>query len=444
MPDENEEDTLNGSQGNDTTIGGNPNETVETSTELASDFISDDDFLKLSPEQYNARMSGANGGDPNASQTPASNEQEQTPNAADNVQQAGSEAQAENTNNQTKAASEAAINGSEQKPVEQNTQQSTGSTKKPEDKPKEDGTPKQETAGSLPAGVTQEVANEFYRKLTGPIKADGREITVRSADDAIRLIQMGYNYSRRMEELKPIKAMAQMLSNNGLQDTEKLNFLIDLSKGKKEAIQKLLADHKIDALDLDPSKAQEYKPADYKPNEKDQAFREAVEATMSAEGGRDLIVDINKDWDIESKSALRHQPMIFQNLLAQKQSGVYGKIKAELEYQRSLGYLVGVPFLQAYHQVGTAMEKAGVFNPPQPKNEVHSMAPVNQGNVNQGKQPAPIDTGTRKATAPKNPPAPNLSSIQNPRVISNRPSDPIPTDYAGLSDAEFRKLPPPR
>jgi hypothetical protein len=164
---------------------------------------------------------------------------------------------------------------------------------------------------------------------------------------------------------------------------------------------------------------------------------------MAAEGGRDLITDINASWDQESKAALREQPLIFQNLLAQMQSGVYGQIKKELEYQQSLGYLTGVPFLQAYHQVGTAMQNAGVFNAPPAKAEVQSLAPVSKVPVNQGQQPAPIDTGTRKATAPKNPPAPNISSIAQPRVISNRPSDPIPTDYAGMSDADFKKLRPP-
>lgn len=439
MADENEdtievgEDTVVAQD--QTTVSGGEDPGTQTPEE---GFISDADFLKLSPEEFNARMAGtqpaatteeANAG---KAQAPEPKQENPVPDQTGGVQPTGQQAPAAKPAEPAKQVGTAG-----EKPVD--AQQPGGTTKKDEPKPAAPAT----ANNVLPAGVTQDAANEFYNKLTGVIKADGREIRVRSADDAVRLIQMGYNYSRRMEELKPVKAMAQMLENHGLRDPEKLNFAIELMQGKREAIQKLLADHKIDALDLDPSKSVGYKPNNYQAHPKDVAFKEAIDATLVAEGGRELITDINASWDNESKAALREQPLIFQNLLAQMQSGVYGQIKKELEYQQSLGYLVGVPFLQAYHQVGTAMQQAGVFNAPTAKTEVQSLAPVAQVPVNQGQQPAPIDTGTRKATAPKNPPAPNVSSIAQPRVISNRPSDPIPNDYAGMSDAEFKKLRPP-
>jgi len=442
MPGENEnenedEDTLQaGATGEDTVAADAGTNDAGGTPASEAGFISDEDFLKLSPEEFNVRMAGIQAGEnqggsgAEGDQSQAADEQQQNPDpgatapASGGVQPTGVQAPAAGANDSQKAPDPAAAKPAAQQPA-------PGATKKPEE-PAKPAAPV--AAGGLPAGVTQDVANEFYTKLTGPIKADGREIKIRSADDAVRLIQMGYNYSRRMEELKPIKAMAQMLQTNGLQDPEKLNFAIEVMNGKPEAIQKLLADHKIDALDLDPTKSASYKPANYQAHPKDLAFREAIDATMAVEGGRDLITDINAQWDTESKAALREQPLIFQNLLAQKQSGVYEQIKKEMEYQQSLGYLSGIPFLQAYHQVGTAMQAAGVFNPPKAE-QVQSLAPV--------QQPAPIDTGTRKATAAKTVPTPNVSSISQPRVISNRPSDPIPTDYAGLSDADFKKLRPP-
>lgn len=439
MPDTDEDTIQGGEEGQDTVVA-NENETVSGGGDEDPGFISDADFLKLSPEEFNAKMAGTqpveNPGGPDAD-AGKSQEQQPDPNAqgaaAGGVQPTGGQAPAASSTQPAKA-----VDPGTTKPAAEAVQ--PGATKKPDDPTKPAVQP---ATGALPPGVTQDLVNDFYTKLTGPIKADGREIKVRSADDAVRLIQMGYNYSRRMEELKPMKAMVQMLENNGLKDPDKLNFVIDIMKGKPEAIQKLLSDHKIDALDLDPTKAENYKPNNYQAHPKDVAFREAIDATISAEGGRDLITDINASWDTESKAALREQPLIFQNLLAQKQSGVYEQIKKELEYQVSLGYLVGVPFLQAYHQVGTAMQKQGVFNAPPATTQVHSMAAVSQVPVNQGQQPAPIDTGTRKATASKNPPTPNVSSIAQPRVISNRVGDPIPKDYSGLSDEDFKKLRPP-
>lgn len=442
MPGENEdEDTLAG--GEDTVAGGAENTNQDSvAGNQESGFISDEDFLKLSPEEFNARMAGTqvnNQGGSDADNAGAIEGEQAAADSASGVQPTGEQAPAAGQGIQTQTPAQA------EPPKGGQTQQPQGQQPAPTTKKTEEPAKKQETpASTLPAGVTQEQVNDFFKKLTGPIKADGREITVRSADDAVRLIQMGYNYSRRMEELKPIKALSAMLEANGLRDEGKLNFLIDLSKGKPEAIQKLLADHKIDALDLDPTKANTYTPQNHAVNPKDLAFREAIDATMAAEGGRELITDINASWDIESKSALREQPLIFQNLLAQMQSGVYVKIKTEMDYQKSLGYLTGVPFLQAYHQVGTAMQNAGVFNTPTPTTQVQATDP-GAGSVNQ-QQPAPIATGTRKAPAQTKTaqPAPNVSSVAQPRVISNRPSDPIPQDYAGMSDAEFRKLPPPR
>jgi hypothetical protein len=304
---------------------------------------------------------------------------------------------------------------------------------KPEPKPEEK--PKAEPAkpGEDPA-VVQAAAVDFFKKVTAPFKADGKDIQVRSPEDAIRLMQMGVNYGRRMHEMKPMRAQADMLKSVGLDDPIKLNHMIDVMKGKPEAIQKLLKEVKIDPIDIDVTKTTDYKPTNHAVDPKTSAFREAIEATLAQDGGSELIRDINTTWDDQSKEALKDQPVIFQNLLDQRRSGIYEKVKTELNYQRTLGYLVGVPFVQAYHQVATAMQKAGVFD---------QVAPTKQ---NQVQSQQPLDTGTRKAVT-QNPgtPAPNLSSTQQPRAVpspgggQSKPEQ----DYWAMSDEEFLKLKPP-
>ena len=421
----------------------------EVSTETVVDVraLNDEDFLKMSPEEYAAYVAGlapavegTNQGDENAS-TVSVDDGKAVVGSDDSASQ---DSQAEQTVSDSLSGSDSsqvsAVStqlSSSKVGIQPTSGQTPAKTAPDQAKPNApaDGKPKADGV-QLPVGVSQESLVDFYSKITGPIKADGKDINVRTPEDAIRLIQMGFNYSRRMQELKPVRAMSQMLESNGLNDPEKLNFLIDLSKGKKEAIQKLLADHKIDPIDLDANAPAAYKPAQYQEDPKQTAFREAVESTAQAEGGNALLVDINKSWDSESKAALREQPLIFQNLLDQKQSGVYDKIQKELEYQRSLGYLAGIPFIQAYHQVGVAMQNAGVFNTPQ-VNQVQSSAPANQ---------APIDTGTRKATTPKNVvPAPQkLSSISQPRMMTNAGNPANKQTNVAMSDADFMKLPPPR
>ena len=67
---------------------------------------------------------------------------------------------------------------------------------------------------------------EGYEKLMAPFKANGKMITPRSPEEAISLMQMGANYTRKMQELQPYRKVMLMLQNNGLMDEEKLSFLI--------------------------------------------------------------------------------------------------------------------------------------------------------------------------------------------------------------------------
>jgi hypothetical protein len=283
--------------------------------------------------------------------------------------------------------------------------------------------------------AVQAAAMDFYTKVTASFKADGKDLQIRSPEDAVRLMQMGVNYSRRMQEMKPLRAQNEMLKAVGLDDPAKLNHMIEVMQGKPDAIQKLLKDKKIDPIDIDTTKEVAYQPANHAIDPKTLAFREAIESTLAAEGGKELIADINSSWDDTSKEALRDQPAIFQNLLDQKKSGVYVRIKKELDYQRTMGFLTDVPFVQAYHQVGDAMQKAGVFGPnltPKPK----------QTQVQSNGDMAPIDTGTRKAAQPA--PAPNLSSTQQPRAVPSKDgSQPSQPDYWAMSDEDFLKLKPP-
>lgn len=278
-----------------------------------------------------------------------------------------------------------------------------------------------------PAGLDPKVATDFMTEIMKPFKADGQEFQAKTSAEVIRLMQFGVNYSRRMKEMKPLRAQDAMLKQHGLDDPAKLSELIEISKGNPAAIQKLLKEQKIDPLDIDTSKESTFKAVDHQVNPKDLAFKEAIDSTLLAPGGRELIADMNKDWDAESKEALHNNPEIFDNLLAQQAGKVYSQIKTEVARQRTLGFLTNIPFLQAYNQVGDAMQKVGVFTPKQ----VHS----GEADI------APIDTGTRKAAQPKTVlPNPNLSSTPPraaPTPVAVSQDEP---DYSALSDEEFNKL----
>lgn len=399
---------------------------------LDLDTLSDEEFLKLDPSTLQAFVppegeSNDTNADADQSDAAADLSGSEAEDQGDGSEQPGEPAKAAELEVQpfTPAQGKAPEQPAAPKPAEKTA---AGAETKPEE-------PKPGEKKAEDTVAVQKAAMDFYTKVTASFKADGKDLQIRSPEDAVRLMQMGVNYSRRMQEMKPLRAQNEMLKAVGLDDPAKLNHMIEVMQGKPDAIQKLLKDKKIDPIDIDTTKEVAYKPANHAIDPKTLAFREAIETTLTQEGGADLIKDINSSWDDQSKEALRDQPAIFQNLLDQKKSGVYVRIKKELDYQRTMGFLTDVPFVQAYHQVGDAMQKAGVFGPnltPKPK----------QTQVQSNGGMAPIDTGTRKAAQVA--PAPNLSSTQQPRAVPSKDgSQPSQPDYWAMSDEDFLKLKPP-
>lgn len=399
---------------------------------LDLDTLSDEEFLKLDPSTLQAFVppegeSNDTNADANKPDAAADLSGSEAEDQGDGSEQPGEPAKVAEPEVQpfTPAQDKAPEQPAAPKPAEK---PAAGAETKPEE-PKPGDKKAEDTV------AVQKAAMDFYTKVTASFKADGKDLQIRSPEDAVRLMQMGVNYSRRMQEMKPLRAQNEMLKAVGLDDPSKLNHMIEVMQGKPDAIQKLLKDKKIDPIDIDTTKEVAYQPANHAIDPKTLAFREAIETTLTQEGGADLIKDINSSWDDQSKEALRDQPAIFQNLLDQKKSGVYVRIKKELDYQRTMGFLTDVPFVQAYHQVGDAMQKAGVFGPnltPKPK----------QTQVQSNGGMAPIDTGTRKAAQVA--PAPNLSSTQQPRAVPSKDgSQPSQPDYWAMSDEDFLKLKPP-
>lgn len=435
-----------------------------TTPQSKADFdkLSDEEFLKLSEEDYVGNVPAgqatfSTSEDPNAStQTPESNDGSEPPADDDQSDESNTDPNSSTPPEEgEEAGSKDPLQG-EGKPV--TGEETPEGDKQPDANAGEEGktpvqtpdvkqgkndTPAKAGYYKLPDGMdTAQVDNAigFFKAVTTPFKADGKDFSVRSPEDAIRLMQQGVNYSRRMQELKPMKALNRMLQDQNLNDPEKLNFLIDVSKGDKAAITKLLKDHKIDPMDLDLEKETGYQARDYRGNPQDNEFRDALDNALTTPEGQALVSHIHKDWDSKSKARLREDPSILGTLQEFKASGVYDMVVNELAYQRSLGYLVGVPFLQAFDQVGEAMKNAGVFSSQtKPTPSANPMAPLNSGQP-QGQQP--VASGARKLPGQKKPEAnPHLSSTPPSKQVS-RPTSTTP-DFDKLSDEEFLKMAPP-
>ena len=192
----------------------------------------------------------------------------------------------------------------------------------------------------------------FYDAMMSPMKANGKEFRARNPQEAIRLMQMGANYTHKMQTLAPYRKKIQMLQNAGLLEDEKLNYLIDIAKGNPQAITKLIKDSKIDPLDLNVSDEPNYVPGNHTVSDNEVQVQAIVDDLKSTPDGQETL-KLVQGWDQASLNTIWQTPSIMSTLHEQRQNGVYKLITDEMEHQRLLGNIPeNTSFLDAYKAVG--------------------------------------------------------------------------------------------
>lgn len=285
--------------------------------------------------------------------------------------------------------------------------------------------PAQPTEKSFGEMTVEEKAAAFDR-MTAPFKANGKMIETKSVEEEIKLKQMGANFTQKMQVLQPQLRIIKMLENNNLLDESKLSHLIDLSLKKPQAIQKLLVDAEFDPLSVDTDQAASYTPGNHQVSDQEMAFQSALDNIETTDTGPDLIIDIARQYDQESKQALYQNPEMLASLNQQRGNGIYAKIDSEVQRLRALGQIgAHVPYLQAYFAVGDMLHNQGKL--------------VDQAQVNQSVEQVPVETRTA---------VPTQSAVQNDRAKAAAPTRtavPTPTvdrnspSILDIPDAEFLK-----
>ncbi len=225
--------------------------------------------------------------------------------------------------------------------------------------------PTDPAAAAKAAPVSAELPNyeDLYKQIMAPFKANGREFAPTSPEEAVRLMQMGANYTKKMQALKPSLKLLRMLENNDLLQEDEVAHLIDLKKGDPKAIQKLLHDKKVDPLEVDASATPDYTPGNHSISDADMAFHDALDTVTQTPTGKETIKVINEDWDQVSKKAIFQEPHLLQIIDVQRSNGIYAKITAEIDRRRILGDLANVPFIHAYKTVGDELHSQGRLLP---------------------------------------------------------------------------------
>ena len=278
----------------------------------------------------------------------------------------------------------------------------------------------------------EEVKVDFeaeYKKLLAPFKANGKEIAVDNLDDARALMQMGANYNKKMAAMKPSLKILKTLENNGLLDEAKIGFLIDLAKKDPGAINKLVKDSGIDPMDLDADKASAYKQTAYAVDDREIELDTVLDELQSSPTYTRTLDVVSNKWDVASKQIVSQKPELLKLLDDHMARGIYEVISTEVERGRMLGRLNGLSDIEAYRQVGDAINARGGFN---------HLAPADV-------QPKPVEkvvvTPKPKVDDDKLKDKRRAASSTQPAVSSGIPKDFNPLD---MSDEEFSKLATPK
>ena len=265
-----------------------------------------------------------------------------------------------------------------------------------------------------------------YKRLLAPFKANGREISVKSVDDAVTLMQMGANYNKKMAALKPSLKLMKLLENNGLLSEEKISYLIDIEKKNPNAIQKLVKDSGIDPMDFDAEKAGEYKPKIHTVDDREIDLDTVLDEIQDTPTYNQTLQIVSKSWDGASKQVVANTPQLLKVINDHVANGIYNIISEEVERERVFGRLNGLSDIEAYRQVGDAIQARGGFNHLGNAQAKTSQAPVVV-------QPKPKKADDDKLNEKRR--AASSTKPANTSQASNDDFNPL-----SLSDEEFAKF----
>jgi len=261
-----------------------------------------------------------------------------------------------------------------------------------------------------------------YKKVSEPFKANGVDMQVKNPEDIIRLMQMGANYQKKMAQLKPNLKIIKMLDNNELLDEAKLHNLIDLSKKDPKAITKLIQESSIDPLDIDKDVPTDYQPTDYSITDKEYHLDQVLDDIKGTDTFDKTINVLTKEWDTKSKSTVSDNPEIIGVINTHMGNGVFDKVNAILQQEKTLGKLAGVPDVDAYRQIAEYLHKNGDLRT---ENNTVQETPKVSSKTEETKQASADRDKKRKAVAP-------VKQTTTKKATTDE-------DFLGLSDEDFMK-----
>ena len=248
---------------------------------------------------------------------------------------------------------------------DENQEQETEDEEDTDEQEEDDSTDESAPLEAEEANAALVVANARIKQLEGfdmllkPFKAHGKNMQVNTPEEALRLMQMGVDYTANSQRLAPSLKIVKALEKNDLLDMDKINTLIAVSKHDPKAIGKIISDAKIDTDDLVSDG--DYVAPDNSVGDEALVLDEVlgrIENTASFATTSELI----SGWDDASKQVIVKNPQYLETINTHIETGITQQIQDEIDRQQVFGGLKGLSNLEAYNQVGAELLKAGAFS----------------------------------------------------------------------------------
>lgn len=345
-----------------------------------------DSFGGMDDDAFEAAL--ANGGPESIEETPSaslSGSEDDNSQELDETHEDGVESSTE--------ASEEATDGTDEPEENANEEEESLDDDQESDEPKETSTEAQ------------------LAELFKPFKAGKREQSVTSVEEARRLMEMGSQFAQKMAGFKPHRKRIKVLEDNKIDDAT-LNHLIDLSKGDKGAIAKLLQDHSIDTMDLDSQEDSDYTPSNYSVSDAQVEMDDVISRIQDTPSFSSTSDIVTNRWDEASKNVIFENPNLLEMLNTQVSDGTYERVMTEVERLKMFGGLQGLSDIQAYDMVGKQIATQQVQ---QPTATVKTKPEPKATNTDRKRRASPSKKAPKKTAQPE-------------------------YNYGGMSDSDFEKL----
>ena len=180
------------------------------------------------------------------------------------------------------------------------------------------------------------------------IPVNGMEVNVTVAE-LEEGFKKGMNYTQKMQELAPMRKTVGMIKENDI-STQDLDLLIEVKKGNKEAIAKLIADSNVDPLDIETENAKEYVPQNHEVEVEDfqmQEVKDVINADTEFVDATKSALNVIPD---DLYNMVSSNPQALQALHTDVRNGVFAEVYPEVMKLKALGRS-NEPTINLYQEV---------------------------------------------------------------------------------------------